>query len=334
MSIWFTKKDAKAARLGFGLDTKINHSLSESPQIEPSIIGKTKQNSIYFGEEATSKRGIMYMSAFMSNRTIVMWDNAEQYFDYCFEKCGNLKNYNLLCTNSAAEPEQQANKLQQIMFEKYQIPQLCLMHQAQCALYAYGQTEGVVVDAGEQETHLVTISNSQIVCKSIARVGGAHVTNSLIQLLAQEQQLVLKSFGEIGLAREMKRLFSHVNIPSVKVEDLEYELPDGTMINIPGKQRTDCAEVLFQPEFGFLSTLDKHLSESNQQVFLTGGTANMKGFSERIVNDLPAKQLLIQQHSKHKDNSLLPWYGGCILSTMSTFGSFCTTKEQYHEYTA
>jgi len=56
-------------------------------------------------------------------------------------------------TEAPLNPRENKERLTQIMFETFNIPQLQVIIQAVCALYASGRTTGVVLDSGDGVSH-------------------------------------------------------------------------------------------------------------------------------------------------------------------------------------
>ncbi len=54
-----------------------------------------------------------------------------------------------MLTEAPLNPKANREKMQQIMFEKFEVPALYVAIQAVLALYASGRTTGIVLDAGD-----------------------------------------------------------------------------------------------------------------------------------------------------------------------------------------
>ena len=94
----------------------------------------------------------------------------------------------IMMTECPLNPKENREKLAQIMFEVFSVPQLYLSMQAVCALYAAGRTTGVVLDSGDGVTHSVPIYEGFAIPHAIQKMlfGGSNLTNYLKEMLAKK----------------------------------------------------------------------------------------------------------------------------------------------------
>jgi actin-related protein len=69
----------------------------------------------------------------------------------------DARDHPVMLTEPPFNPKKNREKMQEIMFEKYDVPALYIAIQAVLALYASGRTTGVVLDSGDGVTHTVPI---------------------------------------------------------------------------------------------------------------------------------------------------------------------------------
>ena len=93
----------------------------------------------------------------------------------------------VLMTEAPLNPRENKERLTQIMFETFNIPQLQIIISGVCALLANGRTTGVVLDSGDGVSHTVPIYEGFAIPHAIQRIylGGADLTTYLKQLLSE-----------------------------------------------------------------------------------------------------------------------------------------------------
>lgn len=125
-----------------------------------------------------------------------------------------------------------------------------------------------------------------------------------------------------------------------------YRLPDGETITL-GNQRFKCTEPLFKPanyglempaihEMVYQSIMKCDLDVRKDlyaNVILSGGSTMFPGITERVSKEL---QTLIPPATKVNvvgppERQFLPWIGGSILSSLTTFQAMWITKSEYQE---
>ena len=126
-----------------------------------------------------------------------------------------------------------------------------------------------------------------------------------------------------------------------------YELPDGQVITI-GNERFRCPELLFKPylignrnkgiDGCTVNAIMKCDADLHYPMFsnivLSGGTTLLPGFAERMTKEITA---LAPSTMKFKivapfDRKYLPWIGGSILASLSTFQQMWISKAEYNEF--
>ena len=95
----------------------------------------------------------------IENGLVQNWDDMEKVWHHTLfnELCVSPEDYAVLMTEAPLNSRENKEKLTEIMFEVFSIPQLQVIIQGVCALYASGRTTGVVMDSGDGITHTVPI---------------------------------------------------------------------------------------------------------------------------------------------------------------------------------
>jgi actin-related protein len=136
----------------------------------------------------------------------------------------------------------------------------------------------------------------------------------------------------------------------------EYELPDGTTINIDGVFASACVDLLFDPdEYGIenldgglgnmlaksISMCDRDLQpDLYKNIVLSGGTTMIRGFSERVKTELKGTsegQVNVVPDSSgiepgyNSQRRIGAWIGGSILASLDTFNKISVSKQDYED---
>ena len=67
------------------------------------------------------------------------------------------ENHAVMLTEAPHNPRANREKMAEVMFESFQIPQLYVNIQAILSLYSTGRTTGIVLDSGDGVTHIVPV---------------------------------------------------------------------------------------------------------------------------------------------------------------------------------
>jgi actin len=107
-----------------------------------------------------------------------------------------------MLTEAPFNPKKNREKMQEIMFEKFDVPGLYVAIQAVLALYASGRTTGMVLDCGDGVSHTVPIYEGFTFRHAIGRldVAGRDITDYLVKLLV-DKGITLKSSAERQIVR-------------------------------------------------------------------------------------------------------------------------------------
>ncbi|EGC33024.1 hypothetical protein DICPUDRAFT_95143 [Dictyostelium purpureum] len=297
---------------------------------------------------------------------IKYWDEFESFMQYIFEKEYQVdsKDQKVLLSESPYNSNDNRNRLNEIMFEKFNLDQLNVTPTHRLTLYATGNTTGTVVECGGGISYSIPVFEDLVNGGQIEMIpsynlgfGGHHLTRYLKSLLLNDSA---SSNVDIPYeyAREIKEKIGYVsnhfkeemNSPP---EFHSYQLPDGNTIEI-GSERFCCAEPLFHPLLINYNNMGIHkivydsilkCGETFQKplfekIILGGGTSLFKGFTTRLNNEL--QNLISATPASPFSNSvkiiapenrgLASWLGGSIkASSDSIFQSNLITKKQYEE---
>lgn len=314
------------------------------------------EGDTFIGNKAQENRGLLRLRYPIEHGIIQNWDEMQQIWSSVLQNDlkSSLEDHPVLLTEAPLNPKRHREKCVQIFFETYNCPALYMSIQAVLALYASGRTTGVVLDIGDGVSHSVPVYEGFSLPNAIKRidVAGRDVTEQL-QLLLRKNGYLLQTSAEKEIVRLIKEKTCYVSLDPKKDEkdwlssvfDYEtaqsgnknteqYKLPDGKTIEV-GAERFRSSEILFQPEiigsefpgvqemvFDSINKVDLDLRNSlYQSIVLSGGTTLLKGFGDRLINEL---KLMTPKGTKIKifappERKYSTWIGGSILAGLSTF---------------
>jgi actin-related protein len=325
----------------------------------PSIVGRPLYNNImwthekeYFtGDEATALRGVLALNHPIEHGIVTNWDDMVKIWHHTFfsELRVSPEEHSVLLTEAPLNPKANREKITQIMFETFNVPQMYLQIQAVLSLYASGRTTGIVMDSGDGVTHAVPVYEGFALPHAVNRLdfAGRDLTAYMLKLLTERGYY----FGSQGIVRDIKEKLAYVALDfeaemSKSPEDLEktYVMPDHNIITV-GAERFRCPEALFDPQPLGRSTQGIHLLMFNsimktdvdvrkdlyENIVLSGGTTMFPGIGERMEKELTALvpaaiQVSITAPAERKYSV---WIGGSIWASLGSSAELWITKEEY-----
>ena len=291
----------------------------------------------------------------IENGDIKNWDDMEKLWHHTYKELGvQSEEFPVLLTEAPTNPAASREKMTETMFEAFRVPALYVANKAVLALFASGRTTGLVLDSGYDTTFSVPIYEGYALpyCVQHLGVGGRHVTLHLLQLLSQRGHTL-----PINIANDVKENLCYIaldnqNELSSNSGSKGYELPDGKVIFIEGKERLQCPEILFKSGLvggkdlcGFseaiLRSVDARCDamlelrrDMYSNIVLSGGNTMFPGLKDRLDRELNSKlspkyyRCAVIAPSERK---LTTWIGGSILGSLSTFQQMWISKAEYGE---
>nr|AIK25771.1 actin I [Pseudokeronopsis rubra] len=339
--------------------------------IFPSIVGRPKNPGIivgveakdeYIGDEAQQKRGVLKIEYPIEHGIVKNWDDMEKIWHHTFyvELRVSPDEQSVLLTEAPLNPKVNREKMTQIMFETFNVPNLYVAIQAVLSLYSAGRTTGIVCDSGDGVTHTVPIYEGFAIPHAVSKIllAGRDLTKFMAKLLT-ENGYNFVSTAELEIVRDIKEKTCYVALDyeaemkkAQESNSLEkkYELPDGKVITI-ASARFRCPEYLFKPlemngrEFDSIQDLTfKSIQECDvdvrrdlyQNIILSGGTTLFEGIGERLLKEIESRapKSITTKVIASPERRFAVWIGGSTLTSLSTFASMWITKEDYDEHGA
>eukprot|EP00455_Lapot_gusevi_P052579 TRINITY_DN8022_c0_g1_i5.p1 TRINITY_DN8022_c0_g1~~TRINITY_DN8022_c0_g1_i5.p1 ORF type:complete len:374 (-),score=46.98 TRINITY_DN8022_c0_g1_i5:146-1267(-) len=331
-----------------------------------SAVGRPKgevapgEKDSYVGDEAQLKRDVLDVTYPIQQGLIINWDEMEKLWQHTFDVELGVSPADRPVLLSEPPLNRKANreKTTQIMFEKFHTPATYLANQAVLALFATGRTTGLVLDAGHDICHAVTISDgfANFMATTCLHYGGHQISEYLQKILVERCASYSTSVLP-DIFRDMKEKLCYVSWDyddelrgvwsSPMAGDRSYELPDGQIVTL-NQERFRCAEALFQPALmgneshgihqGVYDTIMKSGFDIRRDLFhnivLAGGSTLFEGLADRL-----SKEVIGLAPNGFKIKVIAPperkygaFIGGAILASLTTFSPMWISRQDYDEF--
>jgi actin len=333
----------------------------------PTVVGCPKYDrmvgaddkNFYVGQDAINKKGVLTLEYPLENGIAKNWDYMEKIWHHTYynELKRDPSEQPVLLTEAPLNPKMNREKMIDIFFEKFKVPQFYVFTQAVLALYSSGRTTGLVVDSGDGVTHVVVVFDGYSIKHATARmdIAGRTLTEYLQKHLAEDgynfassaEKEVAKNIKEklcyvaLDFQEESKAFMNNVD------KKVEYDLPDGQKIRV-GDVLIRTPECLFQPHMlgldvpSIQKTIYNSIQKSDldlrrdlfENITLSGGSTMFDGFQERLNKEISS---LVSNNVKVKiiapiERKYSIWMGGSVLSTLATFQSSWISQEEFQEH--
>eukprot|EP01071_Lankesteria_metandrocarpae_P000898 Lankesteria_metandrocarpae@DN1127_c0_g1_i1.p1 len=289
----------------------------------PSLVGRPRRRyadlyegePAFVGDEAINRRHQLSFTYPIDHGHIDDWLEMEELLNFLFhtEMRVELSEHPVLLTEPPLVSQAHREKLAELLFEIYNVPEMNISLQAIMALYSTGRTTGLVVEIGEGVTQVVPIYEGFTDKSSIRRsdFGGQELTMYLQKLLC-DNDFPMTSRDDYENVRMIKETLCYVAVDPAEEDtrsDLQetYTLPDGMTLRdgitksvTLGAERFYCPEALFEPHL--LQRDNPPLTELIWQsvqaspmetrrstlaaVILSGGSTMFPGLPERLTKEL------------------------------------------------
>ncbi|KAL5482163.1 hypothetical protein EMCRGX_G022457 [Ephydatia muelleri] len=319
-----TARDAIVIDNGTGT-CKAGFAGDDAPKaVFPFIVGRPRKQELdlkdcYIGDEAKRKRGVLGMWYPISSMELLP------------------KEHPVLLTEAPLNPKANREKMTQIMFETFNVPQMYAAMTSPLALYASGRTTGVVVDSGDAVSHVLAVT---YMAKILTERGYSFTSTADYEIACDIKEKLC--YVALDFEQEM-----HTAAQSSSMEK-SYELPNGEHITV-GREQFQCPEPLFQPSFiglscaGICDNIYSSFLRCNvdirfrkvlySNIVLTGGNTMFPGMADRIQKELTALappimnvKVIAPPERRHS-----VWIGGSIMASLSTFQQMWISKQEYDE---
>ena len=320
--------------------------------IFPSMVGYAKDGTMYVGDAAQKKIGVLDIKRPIQHGIVTDWENYEILLRHAFDALEvKPDGQALLMTEAPLNPKANREKLTQLCFDTFNTSAMYVAIQAVLALYANGRTTGIVLDSGYGVSHTVPIYEGYALPHAIIRLdlAGSDLTSYMARLLNQAGHS-FHTKSELEVVRDIKEKWGYVALDYEaergRAAQKTYRLPDGSDIT-GGDERFNCPETLFQPAFIGMESAGIHETTYNSimkcdvdirkdlyaNTVLTGGTSMFPGIADRMQKEIsalapPTMKIKIIAPPERKYSV---WIGGSILASLSTFQQMWISTSEYDE---
>ncbi|KJE91991.1 beta-centracetin [Capsaspora owczarzaki ATCC 30864] len=352
----------------------------EPKHIAPTCVGRPKHRRVmtdavegayFMGGRIAQHRGLLRLSHPIEHGVVTNWEDAERLWQHTYSKEGlgvAPEEHPVLLTEQPLNSTRNREKAASVFFENFNVPALYFALPAVLSLYASGRTTGVVLDSGDGVTTAVPVYEGFAMPLSINRMdlAGRDVTRQLRMLLRKEGY-DLHTSAEFDIARTIKERVCYFELDPSRAgvesssEPSTYTLPDESIIEV-GQARHRAAEILFNPQLAdkeymgvhemvydsvFKCDIDMRVTLLSN-IVLSGGSTLMRGFGNRLVNELhrvvnnPGRSSSTQQTAQRsnirtirvsapRERLYSAWIGGSILASLDAFKTMWVSKQEYDD---
>eukprot|EP00397_Hematodinium_sp_SG-2012_P030617 GEMP01032446.1.p1 GENE.GEMP01032446.1~~GEMP01032446.1.p1 ORF type:complete len:384 (+),score=55.69 GEMP01032446.1:3-1154(+) len=291
---------------------KAGMSCNEKPTaVFPSTIGIPRKKfagsmqEFYCGDLISDKRNKLTTHQPLENGIVQNFEHMEMLWEYTIDEVLQVDpmKHPILLTEPPYNPKNTRERIVEIMFETFAVPQMNLSIQGVLALLGQGRTTGLVLDSGDGVSHTIPVFDGFGLPSCIQRLdlGGRDLNILLAKMIAQNGTSLTTS-SERDYVRMMKEELCYVSKDPAteQAEHRDFTLPDGRIITL-GDERWRIPEALFQPQMVGLETgsgLGGLVWETVQKceidvrpamlsnIVLSGGSTLYPNFPERLNKEL------------------------------------------------
>ncbi|KAL2781878.1 actin-like protein 7B [Daubentonia madagascariensis] len=321
---------------------------------EAADSGDTSKQT-YVGHELLSTETPLKLVNPLKHGIVVDWDCVQNIWEYIFHTAMKIppEEHAVLVSDPPLSPSSNREKYAELMFETFGIPAMHVTSQSLLSIYSYGKTSGLVVESGHGVSHVVPISEGDVLpgLTSRADYAGGDLTNYLMQLLNEAGHKFTDDHLHIIEHIKKKCCYAallpedELRLPLDELR-VDYELPDGQLVTI-GQERFRCSEMLFKPSVAgsaqpglpaLTAACLRRCEESGRKeemaanVLLCGGCTALDGFPERFQRELgllcPGDSPAVAAAPERKTSV---WTGGSILASLQAFQQLWVSKEEFEE---
>jgi centractin len=312
------------------------------------------------GSKVAEHRGALLLSHPIDHGRVRDWPDMELLWRTAYESGAvgaTASAHPLLLTQPPSASRSAREEAATVFFESLRVPALFLAPTTTLALYATGRTTGLVLECGDGVTAAAPIYEGFALPHALMRAdfGGGDVTDALATLLRRsgaafattaERETVRsikETAGSVAASAAAADAFAAVGAAA---DEDAFLLPDGSRLAV-GSDVGRAFEVLFRPALagleapGCADLVSCALARTDLDlrrallgsVILTGGSTAARGFAARLLGDVraaapPDAHVRVWAPA---DRKLLPWIGGSILASLSTFRSTWVSREEWEE---
>lgn len=230
-------------------------SSDPNPQeVYPSVVGRPKLvgedsytgveiKEIMVGHEAWKARKFLDLKYPIENGMIKDWDDCAHLWKYGFNELKvKPASCSVLVTEPVRNPDENKEKLGELIFEKFGFSSMQIQMQAILSMYSEGKMTACVLDSGDGVSNVIPVVNGYVLSNQIKRsnLAGKEITKHLIKLLFL-RGYAFNSSADFETVKEIKEKLGFIS-HSIDIDrkianetvfyEQDYQLPDGTLVKV------------------------------------------------------------------------------------------------------
>ena len=339
--------------LGSGYTKMGLADIEPTNKVIPSLVATDKDGNKMYGYEAVSNRKLASLSLLGDREFIDKWDDAHEFlFDAYRRKFKTDPNSHAVYVGVHNTTKKgYKEKLLQVFLEELRCPGFHMSPTSLLSLYGSGKLVGAILDVGHGTT-TISASYEGLLNEHqeySVKLGGRDVEDAIKKALNNniEDPEFIRNIKHNKCKVSSETYLKKNPETNPPVQEINYTLPDGSTVCI-NSEVVNATEVLFKPSLLGKRCLGIHelaydcINQSDYDarrelygnVVLSGGSFHTPGLPEAVVNQLNSMipnlfRVRLEDIDYHQS---LPWMGGSIVSSMSTFQSNWITKAQLDEH--
>ena len=270
------------------------------------------------------------------------------------------QNCQLLLVLPPTVPEQERNKLAELLLETFAFSGIYLQEQAILALYSYNTTSGIVVDIGDH-VDIIPVIDGYSIEAGITRLpfGGNAITENFSKLITlkglryfSETEMYINRFVKESLcfvsqdyADDCTKCNAAPSVYARAVDVDRFQLPDHRKVVALDSALFRAPEGLFDPSLWGKDVPGIHKfvwkavqacpidqrKELSRKIFLSGASSLIPGLQERLqreVSSLAPQGSNIEVHASETRHHAA-FLGASVLASLGSFQSMLVTQEEW-----
>lgn len=287
------------------------------------------------------------------NGLVTAKEDIEKLFTHIFENELHVdsEKRSIVLSEPVENTKETRSCFAEVLFETFHIPSIFMGSSPSLALYSSCETVGVVLDVGDSFAQVSSIYEWTQMPQTLIRTNlGGMAVSKFFQKSLKDASYQFTSSNGINVAKELKEKIGYVALNykeemNKQSNFVDYQLGPDTTVKI-GNERFTCPECLFQPSLinydcdsvsgiVYESVMRSDIGLRDDllnNVVLSSGTTLLKGFEERLHNDLTnqfeGKSITINANPKRLN---AVWVGGSIVGSLALYSQMVVTNDEFKE---
>lgn len=352
----------------YEIKTGFKSVISEPSTIFPSYIGEPKYDKIlrsininkpnkkdqFIGDSCSKYLGLLKLRYPIQNGIFTNERDISLIFNHIFSKLGlnseEIQEHPILITEPILNPNDNREKISQILFEKYGVPALIFGSQPQLSLFSFSFTSGIVLESGHEVSQICAVMDGYSIPSSFMRsnFGGKDVSDYFGRILKLNGFEFVSDTEKLILNRiKQKYIMCQIIGEEKSNKKYQYKLPDSRIVEFDLKDY-NASQVMFDPTLvgkkclGFDKMVETCIEKVNfnlrenlcDNIKLTGGNCLMRNFNQvmhTILHTSLNRYKRVNVKAYPNNCIISNWNGGNIISGLGIFKDLLVYKKDWDE---